>query len=446
VTFRARLFLASLMTAGGAILVAAALRTWSVQEAIALAVAAGVAVALAWIAAVVLSRRVRGIAERYVAGDVARPEGGYGDDEIGTVSRVLDASLHEIGRRAAELETDRVRMEAIVAGMVEGVLVVNEQGRLRLVNEAARRMLRARDPFEGKHYLELVRHPGIAAQITAALHGSATDGVELTLADDPATVFVARSAPVFSTRARGAVLVLHDITDLRRSDRIRRDFVANVSHELRTPLTAVRGYVEALLDEGCDQPQARTFVETIERHTLRMERLVRDLLRLARLDAGQEMLAPEASPVRALFEAAVADLTDALGARRQVVAFAIDPAAATVVGDAAKLQDALRNLLENASNHAPEGSRIVVGSRAENGRIALTVADEGPGIPDEDLGRVFERFYRVDKARARGTRDPGGTGLGLAIVKHLVELHGGKVTAANRPEGGALLTVDLPSS
>jgi two-component system phosphate regulon sensor histidine kinase PhoR len=405
------------------------------------------ALGLSWGTSTLLTRRVSAIArvaQRYAAGDVSQPSRDYGTDEIGTVARVLDDSVRQVAQRAAELESDRARMAAILGGMVEGVLVVNEQGRLLLVNGAARRMLKLQDPPDGRHYLEIVRHPDIAAQIGAALAGRAGEGSELTLPGAPDTIFIARSAPVLSAGARGAVLVLHDITDLRKADRVRRDFVANVSHELRTPLTAVRGYVEALLDEGSDTAESRQFLETIARHTLRMERLVRDLLRLARLDAGQDPLESVPCSVPSLFEGVTSELEPLVESRDQEIVHEVAAEAATVKGDPAKLHDALRNLLENATNYAPEGSRIVMASRRENDQVVLTVADEGPGIPDEDLPRVFERFYRVDKARSRGARDPGGTGLGLSIVKHLIELHGGRVTAANRPTGGAIFTVRLP--
>lgn len=405
------------------------------------------ALGLAWGISILLSRRVSAIArvaERYAAGDLSQPARDYGNDEIGTVARMLDESVREIGRRAAELGSDQARMQAILAGMVEGVLVINEQGRVQLVNRAARSMLRVQDPADGRHYLEIVRHPDIAAQLGAALRGTGTDGLELTLPRSPDLTIVARSAPVASPGARGAVLVMHDITDLRKADRIRRDFVANVSHELRTPLTAVRGYVEALIDGGADQLDGKRFLEIIGRHTLRMERLVRDLLRLARLDAGQELLEHVPCSIESLFAGVETDLEDAIEARRQSVERRISPDAQTVSGDPAKLHDALRNLLENATNYSPEGARIVMSSQRRDGRILLTVVDEGPGIPEADLPRVFERFYRVDKARSRDGRDPGGTGLGLSIVKHLVELHGGRVTAANGPRGGAIFTVDLP--
>ena len=406
------------------------------------------ALALSGIMSLLLSRRVRAIAavaDRYAAGDFSRPAHDYGTDEIGTVARVLDDSVREIGRRASDLASDRARMEAILAGMIEGVLVVNEQGRVQLVNRAARAMLGLHDAPEGRHYLEIVRQPDIAAQLGAALRGTATEGLELTLPREPELVIIARSAPVASPVARGVVLVMHDITELRRADRIRRDFVANVSHELRTPLTAVRGYVEALLDSGAELVDARRFLEIISRHTLRMERLVRDLLRLARLDAGQETLEHVACPVESLFDGVETELAPLVEGRNQTVEHRIAADAATLTGDPAKLHDALRNLLENATNYSPESSRIVMGSERRGRRILLTVADEGPGIPEADLPRIFERFYRVDKARTRNARDPGGTGLGLAIVKHLVELHGGRAIAANRPEGGAVFTVELPA-
>jgi two-component system phosphate regulon sensor histidine kinase PhoR len=288
-----------------------------------------------------------------------------------------------------------------------------------------------------------VRQPDIAAQIGAALRGVTPDSLELSLAHDPEIILVTRGAPMAAPGATGAVLVMHDITDLRRADRIRRDFVANVSHELRTPLTAVRGYVEALLDGGSEPADVKRFLEIIGRHTLRMERLVRDLLRLARLDAGQETLEHVPCQVDALFNGVETELSSVIEARDQIVERDVPADAAVVAGDPAKLHDALRNLLENATNYAPESSTITMRSERAGNRIRLIVSDTGPGIPEADLPRVFERFYRVDKSRTRGAKDPGGTGLGLAIVKHLIELHGGRVIAANGPQGGAVFTIEL---
>ncbi|MEO5897408.1 MAG: ATP-binding protein [Vicinamibacterales bacterium] len=421
----------------------------SVRKIALVALGAGLLVALtaSWLTSALLTRRTRAIAagaERYASGDFSVPIADGSRDEIGTIARVLDESVREIARRASEVTSDRARMEAILGGMIEGVVVVNEYGRLQLVNDAARRMLKLGDVTDDRHYLEIVRHPTIAAQLGYALDGERREGRELTIPQAPGAVFVARSSPIAGT-SRGAVLVLHDITDLRRADQIRRDFVANVSHELRTPLTSVRGYVEALLDGVDDPVQVRGFLETVARHTHRMERLVRDLLRLARLDAGQELLERVACEVGALVTGVETDLHAPLTERHQRIVRDFADAARVVSGDPAKLHDVFRNLLENAVNYSPDGAAITVTSRRRGDRIIVTVADQGPGIPDADLPRVFERFYRVDKARARDRRDPGGTGLGLAIVKHLVELQGGTVAAANRPQGGAIMTLELPA-
>jgi two-component system phosphate regulon sensor histidine kinase PhoR len=302
-------------------------------------------------------------------------------------------------------------------------------------------MLRLPEPAADRPYLEVVRDPAITAQVSRALAGERTPPVEVQLDGDQRRIYVANVVPVPAARGGGAVLVLHDVTDIRRADQARRDFVANVSHELRTPLTAVRGYVEALTDEA-DRDQQRRFLEIIMRHTLRMERLVRDLLRLARLDAGQEALERTSCSVSATTAAVVHEMQVQLSARRQDVALDLADDATHVPADPAKLHDVLRNLVENASHYGPEGSTIDVRSRRDGDAVVLIVADRGPGIPEAERLRIFERFYRVDRSRAR---DPGGTGLGLSIVRHLVELHGGQVAARPRDGGGAELVVRLPA-
>ena len=354
-----------------------------------------------------------------------------------------DAETARLTGRIGELEVDRARMAAVLSGMIEGVLAVDADGRLRLANDAARRMLNLESRLMGRHYVEAVRQPNIVGQLDVALKGGQPPPTEVSLATASATVgpriFRVQGTP--AAGEGGAVLVLHDITDLRMADRVRRDFVANVSHELRTPLTAVRGYVEALMEEPLEADKRRQFLEVIDRHTGRMERLVRDLLRLARLDAQQETADVQPIDVAALFDAAVSDLSERIARQRLHIDVKVKPAAATVKADLTKVQDALRNLIENAVNYSTEGGRIELEAHADGDRVLLMVGDYGPGIPEQDLARVFERFYRVDKSR---TGDPGGTGLGLSIVRHLVELQGGKVSAANRPEGGAIFTIALP--
>jgi two-component system phosphate regulon sensor histidine kinase PhoR len=404
-------------------------------------------VAIAWIFSSRIGQRVRviaGVADRYRRGDLTPPNLGFGDDELGTVARALDESVQEVGRRLGEQARDHARMEAILAGMVEGVIVVDPQGRLQLVNAAARQMLKLEDALIGRPYVETIRLPAIAELVAGVLFGRTPGALQLSPPRDPSRTIMATAAPAAGAVAYGVILVLHDITELRRADQIRRDFVANVSHELRTPLTAIRGYVEALSD-GDENPEERQrFLGIIARHTQRMERLVKDLLRLARLDAGQETLDLIACDTRHLMDTLVTDLTPAAEERGQRIEVTIAPGAETIRADPAKLHDALRNLVANAITYAPEQSTIRIDAATAAGRrVAISISDEGPGIPEDDLSRVFERFYRVDKSRAR---DPGGTGLGLAIVKHLVELHGGTVRAENGPNGGARFTITIAAA
>ncbi len=415
-----------------------------------LGVAAGAALA---VAAMVLLRSSRAagasqrvstilaVARRYAHGDLSRPAPDYGDDDLGSVARAMDQAVQELGRRVESLARDRARMEAILSSMIEGVLVVDEQGRLQLVNDAARRILKLEKGSINHSYVEAIRHPGIVEHLGRALAGGETSALELSVTRDTTRTLVAQVAPVVAA-GRGAVLVMHDITELRKADMIRRDFVANVSHELRTPLTAIKGYAEALIDDPEDRDAHDRFLEIIHRQAERMERLVKDLLRLARLEAGQETVELAPCDVNALIRGIVSDFEAAAAAKQQTVEVAVAPDAGMLHTDAAKLHDIVRNLVENAVNYTPAGGAIDISARVAGGRFQLSVADTGHGIAPDDLGRVFERFYRVDKSRAR----PGGTGLGLSIVKHLVQVLGGEVVVENQATGGALFTVSLPIS
>jgi two-component system phosphate regulon sensor histidine kinase PhoR len=409
------------------------------------AVVAAVLMAV-WNARAVAGRDLRAaameaVARRYAVGDLSRPTPDYGDDDLGRVGRAMDGAAQELGRRVNELTRDRARMAAILSSMVEGVLVVDGQGRLQLVNEAARRLLKLDREATGRPYLEALRHPGISDQIGRTLRGDSAETLELNLPLDRSLTLVARVAPVVVSEGRGAVLVLHDITDLKAADQIRRDFVANVSHELRTPLTAIKGYAEALLDDPDDEDAREKFLDIIHRHATRMERLVKDLLRLARLDAGQEAVEYAPCDVHGLTASVAADFDSVVREKRQFVSIDVPPEARMLVADPAKLHDVIRNLVENAVNYTPEDGLIELHARIIGDEYEIAVSDTGPGLPEQDLTRVFERFYRVDKSRTR----PGGTGLGLAIVKHLVQVMGGTVAASNAPEGGAVFTVRLPN-
>ena len=408
----------------------------------ALGAATLVGVGLAWVLSAVLSARLQRLttaARRYAAGDPADPPGEGAADEIGQLGRALHEVMRALAHRMAELDHSRGRLEAILTGMIEGVIVADAQGRVQLVNDSARRMLGLTGQTgEPERYLHAIRHPDVVRQFDAAFAGRVPDDVELVLAGGSAVV--ARAVPLTQG---GAVLVLHDITRLRQADQVRRDFVANVSHELRTPLTAIQGYAEALRDDALAPGDRDRFLDVIARHTGRMTRLVQDLLRLARLDSGQEAMAFAPCRTDTIVEHVAADLRPRLTARRQRFTTAIEEGAAAIVTDAGKLEEVLRNLVDNAISYAPEGTTIQFEASRRDDVVELRVLDEGPGIPPEDLARIFERFYRVDKARSTAS---GGTGLGLSIVKHLVERMGGTVEAGNRQPAGAVFTVRLPAN
>ena len=419
----------------------------SVREAVAVGLftALAGALVLAWVSSTAMTRRVRAVAqvaERYSAGDLTPPPSDYGQDEIGSVARALDRSVQELRRRLGELSRTRVLTDAILSSMREGVLVVDGRGHVQIANDTVRRMLHIEGSPVDRHYLELLRHPEISRHVGRVLEDGVSAQFEVTLnADPPAMILVGVAAlAADETNAPGAAVVLHDVTTYRRAEKVREDFVANVSHELRTPLTAIRAAVEAVLDER-GVAEGRRFLEIIERHTARMERLVNDLLRLVRLDAGQEAFNPAPCSLTSVFNDVQVELAPVLEANGQSINATVGAGRDTVIVDPVKLHDVLKNLVENASHYASADTIIDVGATTSDDRLVVTVSDRGPGIPDTDLTRVFERFYCVEPSRVR---NPGGTGLGLAIVKHLVGLQHGTVTAANRPGGGAVFTVTLP--
>jgi two-component system phosphate regulon sensor histidine kinase PhoR len=403
------------------------------------------ALLLAWLSTRTLGRRMAVIAstaDRYRRGDFSQPARDYGRDDVGRVANALDQTARELGGRLAEMARDRAHTHAILTGMIEGVVLFNHAGRLVLSNPAVRTMLRLPDAAEGRHYLEVVRDPAIASQLARALGGEAPAVVEVQIDPQARRSCVSNVVPVPAERGGGAVLVLHDVSEMRLADQMRRDFVANVSHELRTPLTAIRGYVEALLD-GPPPDRTREFLEIIARQAIRMERLVQDLLRLARLDARQEPITRASVALDAVLEGVLREMQPHIEARLVDVSVRIAEDAATVFADPSKLHDVLRNLIENAINYSPEKGVVDIAARRAVTGVEISVADRGPGIPESELTRIFERFYRVDRSR---TRDPGGTGLGLSIVRHLMELHGGRAWAANRDQGGAIVSILLPDA
>ena len=380
-----------------------------------------------------------GVVREYSGGDFSHREDKFSDAEYGNVLREVENIVQDLIQRNESSKKKEQLAGAILSSMAEGSLVVDERGHVQMVNVAMREMLGMSELPIDRHYIELIRNPDVSKQIGQALGGRLPSRKEITLNMDRPKSFLSISTPFVVQDKPGVAVVLHDITELRRVEQIREDFVANVSHELRTPLTAIRGSVDALVEENISPAQQR-FLDIIARNTLRMERLVSDLLRLARLDAGQERLQLVPCSTKSLFKSLASELTTNLQERHQQLQWNIDKGADVVVADPVKLHDIFRNLIENATHYSPDNSTISLRAAVKRSvdEIVLSVSDRGNGIPEPDLLRIFERFYRVEQLRSDNFR---GTGLGLAIVKHLVGLHGGEVSAMNRPDGGAIFEV-----
>jgi two-component system phosphate regulon sensor histidine kinase PhoR len=388
-------------------------------------------------------REIMEAARRFARGDLgARIKAARGD-ELGELARILNQSAGALQERLSENARERARTEAILLAMDDGLLAVDHRGHVVLANAALRRILDADHPV-GRHYLETIRQVEVGEVVERVLSSGERSSVEVELLQ-LRRVFSLTAVP-FPGEAgtpHGAVLTFHDVTERRRADRVRRDFVANASHELRTPLTSIRGFVEALEDGALGEPEnASRFLGKIRTHADRMAALVEDLLELSRLEAGER--APvweEVSPAQ-IAEDVVASLSGLAG-RKDIALSHAAAGSPTVASDAERLRRMLESLVDNAIKYAAGGGRVEVRSAAgPQAGAVLEVEDDGPGIPPEHLPRIFERFYRVDKARSR---ELGGTGLGLAIVKHLAESVGATVTVRSEPGQGTCFTIAIPA-
>ena len=348
-------------------------------------------------------------------------------------------------QHADDLQAHSARLEAMLDSMIEGLIVLDSRGRIRLVNRAAERILEFSRMMAGGTLLETIRNHEIAALAARVVAETSPIEREIRLEGlAPRVLQISAVALRDSAQApAGAVLVIHDVTLLRELEGVRQDFVANVSHELRTPLSLIKSAAETLIDGGKNDPVALTrFLEIIDKHANRLTHLIDDLLLLARLDSGRV----ELNLVPLGLQTAAQDALDdyALVARaRSVTLENLIPTGLIALVDPPRLQQALSNLIDNAIKYGrPSGKVSVKGRSLANGRVEISVKDDGPGIPLEAKERVFERFFRVDKARSR---EQGGTGLGLAIVKNVIQAHGGEVRVESAPDAGAEFFLTLPA-
>ncbi|MGH7593155.1 MAG: sensor histidine kinase [Gemmatimonadales bacterium] len=400
-------------------------------------VALPVALLVAWAVGRSMARPladVAGSARDIAAGTAPRfPRSGIPEVEVLVES--LRRMHGDLNARATELQHERAGGNAIVDAMVEGVIAADSHGTIIMANPAARRLLGygAGAVMPGLQTLFRARNARDAVLEVLAGHAVHDREVEL---DGGVVSLNARPLP-----AKGAVLVFHDLTDLRRLETVRRDFVANVSHELKTPLTSIAGYADTLLDPGIDADTRQRFLGIIVNNSGRMQRLVDDLLDLSRIESGGWTPRIEAGAVDPVLVDAWEPFLDRARARNVRFAMQIAPDAARVAADPVALRQILSNLFDNALRYVPVGGTIMVRTARQDRGITIGVEDNGVGIAAEHLPRIFERFYRIDPARSR---DEGGTGLGLAIVRHMVEAHGGRVAATSELHRGTAVRCWFP--
>jgi two-component system, OmpR family, phosphate regulon sensor histidine kinase PhoR len=362
-----------------------------------------------------------------------------GDEDLASLRISLNRMAQVVAARIQAMSDGKQQLERILEAMGQGVMVLDRDGRITLTNSSLLKVAGTDRDLVGRTPLEVFRRPELENAVKAVLGGESVQTVEITAGAN--RVLQANVAPV--TNASGnvgsAVAVFLDLTEIRRAERMRRDFVANVSHEFKTPLTSIRGYTETLLSGAKDDPRIATdFLGIIERNARHLEALVRDLLVLARLEA-------ELPATRDQFDL-MSIIKEQMAARKNVLAersieISVDCPAIQIQADRARLTTALSNLIDNAILYNRPGGQIRILADTLNGIVNISVADTGNGIPSDELSRIFERFYRVDKAR---TRDSGGTGLGLSIVKHAIESQGGTISVTSKIGSGSTFTIHLP--
>ncbi|MFH0828428.1 MAG: ATP-binding protein [Candidatus Omnitrophota bacterium] len=338
----------------------------------------------------------------------------------------FDSAVKKVNSKIAQLEKEKSHVQAILDSMIEGVIALDGGARIAAVNPAAAKIFQIADNQAiGRFFLEVIPNNAIYEIITEVLGNGEFLSRELDLVWPARRIFQVNASPIFEgDEVSGCLLVIHDITEMRRLEAIRSDFVANVSHELKTPLTSIKGFVETLLDGAWkDKENAPRFLEIIHGHTERLNNLINDLLELSFLESGEMKLDKNEFDFKELADKTLLNFKARLNEKNISAGNKIPPGT-KVNADSGKLEQALANLIDNAIKFSPEKSSINVYSESLDNRLKVIVEDFGPGIPAKHLPRLFERFYRVDKARSS---ELGGTGLGLSIVKHLIELHKGTV-------------------
>ncbi len=355
----------------------------------------------------------------------------------------LESRIEDLKRRLDDSEGQKNRALAVLESMVEGVMVVDSDQKVLLVNSRMSRMFDLKkEGVEHRHFWEVFRDPRINEMIEKTLKERVSASVEhsILLSD---SVFQIQVSPVFGEGGfLGVVAVFHDVTKLKELERTRSEFVANVSHELKTPLTSILGFVETLKEGAIDDPEHRLkFLQIIEEHSKKLNSLIEDLLQISKLESAKEGLRKEPMDFEKLLGKILKILEMPIESKKIEVRLEIHPKPFSILAEPKLIEQAFSNLIDNAVKYNHPGGDIIIKAFYEDGFAVIQVTDTGVGIPEVDRERIFERFYRVDRSRAR---DSGGTGLGLSIVKHIIERHGGRITARSEAQKGATFIIRLP--
>ena len=366
--------------------------------------------------------------------------------KIQQLRNALDEAQSALEKRVEESGGGQAKFEAVLASMAEGVLVADAKGNVVIMNPSLRKTFMVEHPPEGKSSLEMIRNVKIQEMIEKALKGDQkffSEEIALTVPEER-LLKINGASIILDQHAIGAVLVFHDITELRRLEKVRQDFVANVSHELRTPISSIKGYSETLLDGALQNSKdAKEFVEIIYKDSERLAKLVDDLLDLSKIESGKMRMVFLPVDIKNVIERSMAIIAPQAKSKSIMISLSIEKDLAQVMADENRLSQVLLNLLDNAVKYTPENGKIDIQVSHEERFIRVDVCDTGIGIPEKDLPRIFERFYRVDKARSR---ELGGTGLGLSIVKHIVQTHGGDVSVESDLGKGSTFSFTLPQA
>ncbi len=391
--------------------------------------------------------RIKRGAERFAQGDFSSRLHDGGSIEIGSLAETMNKMAAQLEERLQTVSEERNQREAILSSMVEGVLAVDTNGHIISMNKAVARFFNVFQPetAQGRSLEEVFRNVTLQRFVAEVLEGQETRECELTVQNNETYYLQARAANLLGVQGRriGAVVVFNDVSRLRRLENLRRDFVANVSHELKTPITSIKGFVETLLDGAMKNPEeAERFLKIVARHADRLNAIIEDLLMLSRLEqGGKEAMEMQPTGLCGIVNSAVEVCAQRAAAKNIAVNIeCADELTATV--NPPLIEQALINLVGNAVKYSVNGKNITVSARAEKGGVVLSVEDQGYGIEEKHLERLFERFYRVDKGRSR---QEGGTGLGLSIVKHIAQAHGGTVSVESVYGRGSTFSIFLPS-